>query len=160
MSVLRMPRPIYEAIRDHSEEAYPRECCGALLGSRSADGWRIHSAVRAANTLTDSPHNRYCIGPAELVAIEFQARAIGLSIAGFYHSHPDHPAQWSPTDFDEAHWIGCSYIITSVVQGRATVTNSFLLAGATEEDKRFEQDTIEVFESNRLPDAEDDSRQA
>ena len=33
-------------------------------------------------------------------------------------------------------------MITSVAQGKATVTNSFLLAGASEEDKHFEQETI------------------
>jgi hypothetical protein len=69
-----------------------------------------------------------------------------LSIGGFYHSHPDHPAQWSPTDFAEAHWLGCSYVITAVAQGKATVTNSFLLAGVTEEDKRFENENIELIE--------------
>ena len=63
---------------------------------------------------------------------------------GFYHSHPDHPAQWSKTDFEEVHWIGCSYVITSVEQGTAKVTNSFLLAGTTEEDKRFEDQRVVV----------------
>ena len=35
-------------------------------------------------------------------------------------------------------------MITSVAKAKATVTNSFLLAGTTEEDKRFEQETIDV----------------
>jgi proteasome lid subunit RPN8/RPN11 len=78
------------------------------------------------------------------VKIEREARGRGLDIAGFYHSHPDHPAQWSPTDFAEAHWIGCAYVITAVEHGKAAVTNSFLLAGTTEEDKRFELQTIEI----------------
>jgi hypothetical protein len=37
-------------------------------------------------------------------------------------------------------------VITAVAHGKATVTNSFLLAGATEEDKHFEQETIQVEE--------------
>jgi proteasome lid subunit RPN8/RPN11 len=78
------------------------------------------------------------------VKIERDARRQGLGIAGFYHSHPDHPAQWSSTDLAEAHWLGCSYVITAVAQGKATVTNSFQLAGASEEDKRFEPETILV----------------
>ena len=104
----------------------------------------VASAVRAGNTRTDSAHNRYHIAPVELVKIQREASKQGLDIAGFYHSHPDHPAQWSPTDFAEAHWIGCSYVITEVAQGKARVTNSFLLAGTTEEDKRFENETISV----------------
>jgi proteasome lid subunit RPN8/RPN11 len=69
-----------------------------------------------------------------------------LSIAGFYHSHPDHPAQWSQTDLAEAHWLGCSYVITAVAKGRTVATNSFRLAGDTEENKRFEPEQINVNE--------------
>jgi len=78
------------------------------------------------------------------VKIEREARKQGLGIAGFYHSHPDHPAHWSLTDLSEAHWLGCSYVITAVAKGKATVTNSFQLAGATEEEKHFEQEAIAI----------------
>ena len=142
--MLKITPKDYEALRGHGEETYPHECCGALLGKPTAGGWRIEAAVKAGNTRIDSAHNRYNIAPAELVKIERKARSLGLSIGGFYHSHPDHPAQWSPTDFAEAHWLGCSYVITAVAQGNAAVTNSFFLAGTTEEDKRFEQEKIEV----------------
>jgi proteasome lid subunit RPN8/RPN11 len=144
MSTLRLAKSVYEEIRAHGEQTYPHECCGVLLGTCTPAGWLVQQAVRAGNTRTDSAHNRYNIAPAELVKIEREARRQGLGIAGFYHSHPNHPAQWSPTDFAEAHWIGCSYVITAVAQGKATVTNSFLLAGATEDDKRFDQETIRV----------------
>jgi proteasome lid subunit RPN8/RPN11 len=144
MSTLVLPKAVFQALRAHGEETYPHECCGALLGHPVPEGWQIESAVRAGNTRTDSAHNRYQIAPAELVRIERDARRQGLEIAGFYHSHPDHPAQWSPTDFDEAHWLGCCYVITEVAQGKAARTNSFLLAGAREEDKRFEPQAIEI----------------
>jgi len=144
MSELHISRTIFDAIRAHGEETYPHECGGVLLGHSTADGWRVVEAVRAENRRTDSAHNRYMIAPVELVKIQRQAHQQGLDIAGFYHSHPDHPAQWSPTDFAEAHWIGCSYVITEVAAGKAQVTNSFLLAGSTEEDKRFDTETISV----------------
>jgi proteasome lid subunit RPN8/RPN11 len=144
LSTLYLANEIYSAIRVHGEETYPHECCGALLGKPGADGWIVTDSVRAGNTRTDSAHNRYQIAPIELVRIQRSAREKGLEIAGFYHSHPDHPAQWSQTDFAEAHWLGCSYVITAVAKGKATITNSFLLAGTTEEDKHFEQETIRV----------------
>jgi proteasome lid subunit RPN8/RPN11 len=144
MGLLHLTRTVYEQIRAHGEETYPNECCGALLGHSTAEGWRVEAAVRAGNTRTDSAHNRYQIAPLELVKIERDARKQGLGIAGFYHSHPDHPAQWSQTDLAEAHWLGCSYVITAVANGKATVTNSFLLAGATEETKHFELETVLV----------------
>jgi proteasome lid subunit RPN8/RPN11 len=152
MSVLRLTHAVYDAIRAHGEQTWPHECCGALLGKSTPEGWLVQAAVRAGNTRTDSAHNRYNIAPAELVKIEREGRRQGLGIAGFYHSHPDHPAQWSPTDFAEAHWLGCSYVITAVAHGKATVTNSFLLAGATEEDKRFEQEAIRVDDRTIGPD--------
>ena len=146
MVVLHMTRAVYDAIRAHGEETYPHECCGVLLGQAGAEGWRVSAAVRAGNTRTDSAHNRYQIAPAELVKIQREAMRQGLDIAGFYHSHPDHPAKWSSTDFAEAHWLGCSYVITEVAGGKAAATNSFLLAGTMEEDKRFQDQEIEIDE--------------
>jgi proteasome lid subunit RPN8/RPN11 len=81
------------------------------------------------------------------VRIQREGRERGCDIVGFYHSHPDHPARWSPTDLAEAHWIGCSYVITSVQKGKAMLTNSFVLAGTLEEDKRFEDEEVEVATS-------------
>jgi len=142
--MLKLTEQTYDAIRRHGEESYPHECCGVLLG-RSGDGVNdVEDAVRAGNTRTDSAHNRYQIAPQELVKIQRQARERGLDIVGFYHSHPDHPAQWSKTDFAEAHWLGCSYVITSVQKGVAQDTNSFLLSGTSEENKAFEDEPIEV----------------
>jgi proteasome lid subunit RPN8/RPN11 len=144
MSALHLPHAVYQAIRAHGERTYPHECCGALLGVKAEDGWRVEASIEAGNTRTDSAHNRYQIAPLELMKIERTARQRGLAIAGFYHSHPDHPAQWSQTDFNEAHWIGCSYVITAVEKGKAAQTNSFALMGSSEETKRFEPEPIAV----------------
>jgi len=104
----------------------------------------VHSVVRCGNTRTDSPQNRYHIDPRELVRAQREAHERGLEIVGFYHSHPDHPAQWSQTDFAEAHWIGCSYVITSVESGKAAATNSFVLAGTREEDKTLVREGVVI----------------
>src|ERR1700727_1872820 len=136
--MLRLSHADYEAIRQHGEETYPHECCGILLGRFEDDGTRVvTSTARAGNTRTDSAHNRYNIDPKELVRIQREGRARGEDIIGFYHSHPDHPAQWSKTDFEEAHWIGFYYVITSVGKGKAAITNSFELTGSDESDKRL-----------------------
>jgi proteasome lid subunit RPN8/RPN11 len=148
MRPLRLPRAVYVALRAHGEESYPQECCGALLGRAIAEGWQIVSLFRATNLRTDFPSNRYEIAPAELVKMLQEARGRGLEIAGFYHSHPDQPAEWSAIDLAEAHWVGCSYVITQVARGRAAITNAFLLAGTTEEDKRFEAQAIEVVDDS------------
>jgi proteasome lid subunit RPN8/RPN11 len=142
--MLRIDYANYEALRAHGEETYPQECCGVLLGKSEADGNHVRALVRAGNTRTDSAHNRYNIAPVELIRIQRQAREKGLDIVGFYHSHPDHPPQWSTTDFAEAHWLGCSYVITAVEKGTAKVTNSFLLTGTDEDNKQFQDESIEI----------------
>jgi proteasome lid subunit RPN8/RPN11 len=144
--VLRLPRAVFEELRAHGEQTYPRECCGALLGAPGPEGWRIEALVHAVNARTDAARDRYEIAPAELVKIAGEARSRGLEIAGFYHSHPDHPAQWSATDLAEAHWLGASYVITEVAAGKAAVTRAWLLAGTREEDKRFAGQEIRIEE--------------
>jgi proteasome lid subunit RPN8/RPN11 len=142
--MLKISQSGFNALRKHGEDTYPHECCGVLLGRFDGNDSVVESAVRCGNTRDDSPQDRYHIAPGELVRIQREGRTQGLDIVGFYHSHPDHPAQWSQTDFAEAHWIGCSYVITSVEGGKATVTNAFLLAGDGEENKRFEDEKISV----------------
>lgn len=145
---LKLSRDLYNQLRAHGEEIYPHECCGILLGHARSEALEVVDLMRAGNTRTDSAHNRYHIDPRELIAAQREGRKLGLDIVGFYHSHPDHPAQWSATDFAEAHWFGCAYLITAVEgdkqTGRATVTNSFLLRGSGEEDKAFESQPIVI----------------
>jgi proteasome lid subunit RPN8/RPN11 len=141
---MKISDAVYTQIRQHGEETYPHECCGVLLGKALEGANEVEVAVRAGNTRTDSAHNRYHIAPQELISIQRQARQSNLDIVGFYHSHPDHPAYWSATDLQEAHWLGCSYVITSVEKGVAKQTNSFFLAGIGEEDKRFVDEEIQV----------------
>ena len=143
--MLKLSHAHYAALRRHGEETYPQECCGVLLGGANDDGTRVvTSTARCGNTRTDSPENRYHIDPRELIRIQREGRERGEDIVGFYHSHPDHPARWSETDLAEAHWIGCSYVITSVEKGKASMTNSFELAGSDESVKQFIDETVEI----------------
>lgn len=160
-SVLRMTQIQWETIRSHGEATYPHECCGVLLGHATGDANVVCETTPTENIRTDSAHNRYQIDPAELIRIVRRGRERGLDVVGFYHSHPDHPAQWSKTDLAEAHWLGCSYVITSVEgrehaeRCRAVDTNAFLLTGASEEDKRLEPQRIEVLPET--PEAAEDA---
>jgi proteasome lid subunit RPN8/RPN11 len=143
--MLKLSKSQYDALRRHGEETYPQECCGVLLGQMEDDGVRtVTSTARAGNTRTDSAHNRYNIDPKDLIRIQREGRARGEDIIGFYHSHPDHPAQWSATDLAEAHWFGCSYVITSVEKGKAALTNSFELTGSEAADKKLVGEKIEL----------------
>jgi proteasome lid subunit RPN8/RPN11 len=104
----------------------------------------VTSVARCGNTRQDSPQNRYNIDPKELVRIQREARERNEDIVGFYHSHPDHPPRWSTTDLAEAHWFGCSYVITGVEKGKAAVTNSFELTGSEENNKQFVGEEVDI----------------
>jgi proteasome lid subunit RPN8/RPN11 len=134
----------YDALRRHGEQTYPHECCGVLLGRFKESDRLVEQVAPCGNTRDDRPQDRYHIDPKELIGLQRRATQQGLEIVGFYHSHPDHPAQWSKTDLAEAHWIGCSYVITAVEKGAANRTNSFVLLGESEEEKHFETEEIKV----------------
>ena len=143
--MLRISQSEYVLLRQHGEETYPHECCGVLLGNFDDSGAKLVSRiVRCGNTRADSPHNRYHIDPKELIRVQREGRERNEDIVGFYHSHPDHPARWSATDLAEAHWFGCSYVITSVEKGAAAITNAFELTGSEEDDKKLADERMEV----------------
>jgi len=151
---LRLTAVQLELIRRHGEATYPHECCGVLTGEVLAnDAKQVLAVVQCGNSHNDSSRSWYQIDPRELVRIQREAYERGEDIVGFYHSHPDDAAQWSASDLEEAHWTGCSYLITSVRKGKAAETNSFELAG-DEASKRFEMEEIVVAESIPIGDRE------
>jgi proteasome lid subunit RPN8/RPN11 len=141
--VLVISHKAYNELRRHGQEVYPEESCGVLVG-RIQDHARVAmSAIPCPNARRDSPRDRYAIDPKDVIRIQREARERELEVVGFCHSHPDHPAQWSATDLAEAHWLGCSYVITSVMGGRAAETRSFLLTGSADEaEKAFVEEEI------------------
>lgn len=123
---LRLPAELARALRAHAEREYPRECCGILLGAARSGERLVRQAVACRNA-HPAPAARYAIAPEELIAAQRSARALGLAFLGFYHSHPEHPAEPSPTDLAQAFWHGCSYLIVAVQGGKAGEMRSFLL---------------------------------
>jgi proteasome lid subunit RPN8/RPN11 len=110
-----------EAIIAHARTAQPAECCGVLIG---ADG-RIDQAVQARNLAGAAdganPATRYLIDPQDHIAARREARQRGLTVVGFYHSHPSSRAWPSPTDIAEANYAEALYLIVSLAQDPADV---------------------------------------
>ena len=100
-------------IHDHAKEAYPEECAGALVGM-DVGGMRIVVDVwRAENTHEEERSRRFLIEPLKIKEFEERAAERDMDVLGFYHSHPDHPAE--PSEYDREHaWPGYSYVIASV----------------------------------------------
>jgi proteasome lid subunit RPN8/RPN11 len=133
-----------ETIGRHGEASYPEECCGFLIGrtvqdQSMGDSTIVECILSVDNERQDSRHNRFLIHPETVLAAHKEARAAGLDVVGYYHSHPDHPAR--PSEFDREHaWPGLSYVIVSVVGGKVAEARSWRLS---DDRDRFEEEALE-----------------
>ena len=131
-----LPPSVDASIRAHGREAFPHECCGALLGK---DGV-VHEAFPLPNTTEEGPRRRFLVRPDDYRAAEQRGRETGCELLGFYHSHPDHPARPSQYDLDHA-WPSFSYVILSVIGGRDDLLSSWQLKA---DRSAFEEERIDV----------------
>jgi proteasome lid subunit RPN8/RPN11 len=115
--MINLRLPALEAMRVQARAAYPRECCGALLGrTLEGDGTAPREVVRPvplANAWMGAQEHRYLIGSDTVLELERQGEREGLELIGFYHSHPDHPAIPSAFDWEHA-WPWYTYVIVAV----------------------------------------------
>jgi proteasome lid subunit RPN8/RPN11 len=121
--VLTLGERHLEAIRRRARRAYPRECCGLLLGEPTAGGARVRSALPARN-LDPAPRHGYSIDPRALLRGHRAARRHRLQVVGYYHSHPDSPPAPSRRDAAEA-LPGASYLILAVEGGAPAASCCF-----------------------------------
>jgi len=136
---LHLGAPDRETIDAHAARAYPEEGCGVMLG-RDEGGRRIVDEVMVLeNAGESSRHNRYVISPEQFLRAERRARDRGVDVVGFFHSHPDHPAQPSAFDLEHA-WPYYSYLIVSVTSGRVTDARSWRLS---DDRSRFDPEPLE-----------------
>jgi proteasome lid subunit RPN8/RPN11 len=127
-----------EAIEAHGAEGYPDEICGVMLGTL-AD--RIVTDVRRArNIIVERSRDRYEIDPRDHIRIQREADTSGLDIVGYYHSHPDHPAQASRFDTERA-WAGYVYVIVAIHGGKPVDANAFV---AERDGGPFRSEPLEV----------------
>lgn len=129
------------SLQVHGEAAYPNEGAGLLLGRADAGLNKTVTAILPIDNQWDvqEQYHRFLITPADMLRGETEAARLGLDVVGIFHSHPDHVAEPSGFDRDWAlPWY--SYIITSVQQGRAAVSRSWLLR---EDRSGFEEETID-----------------
>ncbi|OIP99040.1 MAG: hypothetical protein AUK35_08695 [Zetaproteobacteria bacterium CG2_30_46_52] len=116
---------------------YPDEICGLLVGTSSALGWHVQSVHQVTNINEERAADRFQLDPAGYQAVDKSLRGSGQEIIGVFHSHPDCPAQPSPTDLQSA-WEGFIYPIISVCQGQVAEVNGWVLSNDVAEGGRFQ----------------------
>jgi proteasome lid subunit RPN8/RPN11 len=140
ISTVHLSERVLNAIRSHASAAYPYECCGALIGAAVDDGFvEIVDAKALDNVTEEGPRRRFRVSTADYRQAEARARELGAELLGFYHSHPDHPAQPSPYDLDHA-WPNFSYVIIAVADGRPGDVRSWRLRP---DRSQFDEETLQ-----------------
>ncbi len=124
---MQISQATIDAVRSHAAATYPEECCGVLLGD-FAEELRVLESVGVDNLSEEHRERRYLIDAPTLFRITKDADRRGLDVVGFYHSHPDHPAQPSQTDLEQATFPTYVYLIQSVQEGAADELTAWTLA--------------------------------
>ncbi len=136
MVVVTIPSGLRARIFEQLQQAYPNEGGGFLLGVQQEDSLRIRDIHPVVNVFAaEEQYHRYAMTPADWMNLEDEADAKGLSLVGYYHSHPDHPA--IPSEYDRDHALpNFSYLIASVQRGQAADFRGWRL---TEDRSRFDE---------------------
>ena len=135
---MKIAKSALDDIRTHGAEGYPHEICGIMIGPRG-DGL-VTEVRRARNIIVERARDRYEIDPRDHIRIQKEADAMGFDIVGYYHSHPDHPAQASRFDTERA-WAGYVYLIVSIENGKPVDQNGFV---AEKDGGPFRPEPLEV----------------
>ncbi len=140
--MIRIAEQLLNQLKVHAERVYPNECCGLLIGRLEDDGETrfITDLYPVTNSWKSTQQaNRMMIDPLDYMRAERRYINDGLAVVGSYHSHPEHPAVPSRYDLDNAPWPKFSYIVVSVMDGRACEVRSWEMA---EDRTRFDEELI------------------
>ena len=96
--MLELTAAVHEAMLVHALDGLPDEACG-LFAADPATG-RIVRFFPMVNTARSS--QLYVLDGREMLAVEAEADAAGLLVAGVMHSHTHTSAYPSPTDVRDA----------------------------------------------------------
>jgi len=141
---VKIGRAEAEAIAAHARAGYPHEVCGVLVGHARDGVVRVARVLPVANRETERPAVRYQIAAEDLIETQRAARADGLDIVGYFHSHPDHPARPSETDrriAAEGLSDGVVHVVCGVAGGTETVATAWVFRDA---GQAFEEEPFDI----------------
>jgi len=142
---IRFSKPILKIIHQHGAATYPNECCGAIVGTIGDGVVDMSDALPLPNTTEEGPRRRFLVRSSDYREAEAYARDRHVDLIGFYHSHPDHPAEPSSYDLEHA-WPNFSYVIIAVSGGTPQQIRSWRLSA---DRSTFNEEQLETVEKVR-----------
>ncbi len=125
--VIILDAALRQRIVQQMEAAYPNEGGGFLLGEQAGNQVHIRDLTKVENVFAEEEqYHRYAMTPGDWMRLEDLADARGLSLVGYYHSHPNAPA--IPSEYDREHALpNFVYVITSVQEEKAAEMRAWQL---------------------------------
>jgi proteasome lid subunit RPN8/RPN11 len=123
--MIRIEETAWQVMLSHARNAYPKECCGILLGVEQEGGERlVTSAFACRNAYEGDQCDRFLIDPRDQVIANLKCRTEDIDIIGFFHSHPDCDAYFSATDLKNS-WPWYSNVVLSIRQREFAAAKAF-----------------------------------
>jgi proteasome lid subunit RPN8/RPN11 len=128
-------------IFEQLQSNYPDEGGGFLLGDLAGNVVNVRDVYPVVNVFeSEEQYHRYAMTPKDWIKLEDEADSRGMSLVGYYHSHPDHPA--IPSEFDRVHALpNFRYLITSVQRGKAAELRAWQLS---EDRSQFDELSLRI----------------
>lgn len=105
---------LHQQARTHLEGTFPNEGGGFLIGTQQGQE-RTVTEIRIVENVfeTEEQYHRYLMEQGAFQQAEDYADEKGLTLLGYFHSHPDHPA--IPSEYDRVHALpNFLYLILSI----------------------------------------------
>ena len=121
--IIRMKKSDYDAVVQYCLSELPNESCGLIAGFTDGDV----KSIEKVYFLTNLDHNNvhFTMDPKEQFSAVKDARSLGLTMLGNFHSHPETPSRPSEEDKRLAYDSKVNYLILSLMDLENPVFNAF-----------------------------------
>ena len=111
--IIRMKKSDYDAVVQYCLSGLPNESCGLIAGFVDGDVKSIEKVYFLTNLDNNNVH--FTMSPKEQFVAVKDARSLGLTMLGNFHSHPETPSRPSEEDKRLAYDSTAVYMIMSLM---------------------------------------------
>ena len=136
--IIRMKKSDYDAVVQYCLSGLPNESCGLIAGFVDGDVKSIEKVYFL--TYLDNNNVHFTMDPKEQFAAVKDARSLGLTMLGNFHSHPETPSRPSEEDKRLAYDSTAVYMIMSLMDNDNPVFKAF----GVDKDKNVTEHVLEI----------------
>ena len=136
--VIRIKKVDYDSIVRYCLDGLPNESCGLIAGFVNGDVKSIEKVYFLTNLDNNNVH--FTMSPKEQFTAVKDARSLGLTMLGNFHSHPETPSRPSEEDKRLAYDSKVNYLILSLMDRENPVLKAFII----DEEKNVTIEEIKI----------------